>query len=290
MKLFLIKILLLILPITLSSQINYLELTSQQIIYGKLAQKSKKVHKIPKDTTGIDDHFGLKDFLHDISNQLSAERPNVLFFIHGMWDSKRLFFKKNYDYLQSAFVDNDNSTVGSVVLITWNASDLLYPSIQEKALEAAPAFQCLLENLVNYKAQNEVAFNLQCHSLGNFVLYHALNDDYENVFNKLIMAAPDVPILKNDNQWRYQRLEKISQHILLLQNKKDKALLLSEIVNQRKRLGKLGLNADYKGKIEVHEIHQYTDVKDLEGKITNHIHHRTSPTVIGLIVDFLNRP
>lgn len=266
-------------------QINFIELQSNHIIYGNLEQDKGRFKKQPHATVSLKDTNSLSNILSDVQSQLTTNRPKILFFIHGWWESKPSHMAECIEYLKSTFIDDRKSTIGAVVFLTWNASYFSYKAAQKEALRVVPNFRFLLESIYLFQSQNGISCNLMSHSLGNFILYHALNEE-KQVFDKLLMSAPDIPILSNRNKVIYKRIEKVADRILLLRNTKDRSLLSSGIVNGRKRLGRIGFPRNYKGTIKTKDIHDFEDVKDFKGRLTNHIHYRTSPKTIKLAFEF----
>ena len=274
----------------LSGQIHYIELQETQIVFGNTLAKANSIKKIALDTLDIqNDLSALNNFLNDISLNLAKEKGKTLFFLHGMWESKRTHFKEAYEYLDTSYLKNPTSEIGAIVIITWDASDYFYKNVQKSGLRIVPTFSKFINVLSDFKQnQPTISLNLLCHSLGNLILHESLQVEKSLIFDKLILSAPDMPIPHENNQQIYKNIESIATNILLLRNHRDRALLFSGIRNKQKRLGRAGFSNTFETKIKVQEVAQFKDTVGFYPNLSNHMQFRCSQKVAMIMVDFLN--
>ncbi len=287
-------LIIIILIIGLNPQIfamQYIDVQADKIVIGHLIEEENQLRKEPIDTVNIFDEIPDLEILFEfIDSQLTHNKLEVLFFLHGMGESKTKKFKTDYEYLKSVYLENSASNIGSVVMITWNSSPLFYTQVQKNARRVVPSFQVFLEGLTVYKKTFPLKkLNMLCHSLGNYIFFHALTNTNVTLFENLIMSAPDIALPNGENKDKYQNLGIVANKVWILFNKKDRALTYSGMVNGKKRLGKKGLKSKTFDNIKTINTTSYRDLNNTQAKWSNHIYFRSSAKVMNILVKLLKR-
>lgn len=288
-----------------SVAMKYIELQPSQIIIGNLSPSENKVDKLPQDTFKLSGELNLDDFFANIKGNLNQEvatrsigqvtsKKDVLFFVHGMGESKAKSFHTDYQYLKKLYLDNPASNVGAVVMVTWNASPSFYKPAQKNAKKVLPAFESLLFELKAQKQmQPELSINVLAHSLGSFILFNSLDAKLTAapIFENIILSAPDIAIPSDDNQFKYDALSRIALRVWVMYHQKDRALWYSGIANGKKRLGRIGYNKtkNTHPNIKAIDVTEYKIDDSAKGKWNKHIYFRTSPKVMEMLVRILKK-
>lgn len=251
--------------------------------------QGERFHRLPLHSFEYSDTQSLVTFLNIIDDSLTAQKPQILFFVHGMWESLPIFFRSDCSYLKSNYLDNPNSQVGAVVFVAWNASPLWYGKVRKNALSVVTPFQSVLNGIAIFKQQHpNYTLDFLAHSIGNRIFLESLSQEYPELFDKVMLSAPDIAAPNEMNQDQYLHLVKIGKRILLLKNKRDKSLYLSALFNRKKRLGRIGFSTPLANNVEEVELSSFRDLDRIEAHILDHLHFKCSAKTMELMVEFLN--
>lgn len=187
----------------------------------------------------------------------SREIPaDVLFFIHGFANA----FSDNLAHiarLKELFLDPDSSPTQHLVYVSWptRSSKLLtYENDQRDARVTGMVLARLYDKLqAFFRAaflQQHLPYcghriHLACHSMGNQVLMHMLenlrSEDLEPFFSEVLLLHSDVPNTVFDPGEPFTRLEMLAERTHVYMHRSDDALWISRFTkNGNKRLGRKG--------------------------------------------------
>ncbi len=164
-----------------------------------------------------------------------SDRKEVFVFIHG--------FNTSFDgaAVRTAQLSVDMNLDGAPILYSWPSAANMFGYAADGRTTANPdeinSLADFLTDVANRTGARTV--NLVAHSMGNRVLTRALDviaaREDEALFNEVVMAAPDVGVDEFEDLW--PRIVETGSRFTLYASQRDRALQVSELVNQMARVG-----------------------------------------------------
>lgn len=216
------------------------------------------------------------------------KKADILVYIHGLWGDRRGYFANNLHQSDINYIQNPDSPIAATFTIIWHTPIPHYTYCRKKCAVIAqfftPHFWSFVEKMQNdlTEMSNSGKIHLLCHSMGNHFLETMLpKAQFEKpIFQEFVMAGADVStdfFEKHNTQ-----LQRLSNRVIVLNNKKDRLLVISTWLNRKKRLGNTPpqyLNEKYPSVFAVETSH-VRDVKTIMGWLHQHAHYHTSERVM----------
>lgn len=265
-----------------NSNLFYIEIQEDTHLIGNIQVTAKDFVKQQQS-------WNWEDLFKVITSKTTEKKPKILFYTHGMWENKPKHFRTNVQYFQKYYINNENSKIGAVVIITWKADAFTYEKTKKNAKKSIPQMNAVLGKIAIQKTKHpNLSINMLCHSLGNFVFLNALDSVSNPIYDRLVLSSPDVPRPNKENLDQYQTMSKMADSITVLVNRKDRALLYSGKSNGENRLGRIGF-----------ETLPFDNFKQIEttsnqgtfggyARISRHTHYRSNRETIQFLVNLLN--
>ncbi len=232
---------------------------------------------------------GQTRFLTDLDDALiDRDSYSLLLFVHG--------FNTPFEdaLVRSAQLSTDLSRrgvfdVGVPVLFSWPSAGKVslgdYQGDRDRSLASAPYLEQFLDILTDNADVDRI--NIVAHSMGNRVLTQALEDfasDYVEAHGergiefRIILVAADVDREIFDATTGI--LDNMEANITIYTSDADKALQVSNVVNQKKRLGDTDTNRPY---IRENEYYQTIDATGVATELfgLGHNYYSDNPFILG---------
>ncbi|WP_372529910.1 MULTISPECIES: alpha/beta hydrolase [Henriciella] len=232
---------------------------------------------------------GQERFLMELDDQLIENNSySALLFVHG--------FNTPFEdaLIRSAQLSVDLSRrdlfdVGVPILFSWPSAGKVslgdYRGDQDRSIEAAPYLEEFLDIIIENSDIDRI--NIVAHSMGNRILTKALEDyaaDYlerhgeGDIEFRIILVAADVDREIFDQITGV--LDNLKANVTIYTSDADRALHVSEIVNQKLRLGDTDGNKPYIRRNEFYETVDATGVAtELFG--LGHNYYSDNPFILG---------
>jgi esterase/lipase superfamily enzyme len=211
--------------------------------------------------------------------QVMLDSHDVLVFIHGFnvsWTDavgSALSLQEMLNRARQYKQGSERAT--TVVLFSWPSDGKIHPfhsyrsdrrDAEDSGLAVGRAMLTLRDFLVDLRTAGSKLCNrelhLLCHSMGNYVLQHALAKMVENssarlarMFEHVFLCAPDVDDDVLEPTQGMARLHEITRNITVYYNKGDAALRISDYTKGNPdRLGNIGMANPSKAHAIVHQV------------------------------------
>ena len=223
----------------------------KEMVYGVASVHVPKLHSVGDLETDADSKSNfdrgyqidanLPLTLTDLKSRLAGDPDwGVLVFIHGF----NVDFKQAL--LRSAQIAYDLKFQGKILLISWPAGgnggflekNLIYKTYERNRINAAESVE-KVASFMRELASLPIPIQIMVHSMGHQVVVPAMAKLAENLdhpfIQELIFNAPDLD--PSDFEKASGSLRKLAHRITLYCSQNDNALLASQAINHKKRLG-----------------------------------------------------
>lgn len=222
----------------------------------------------------------------------TSGKKDALVFIHGLWAYSR---PMAYHLLQfdKHVVQKIDSNIAFTLNIIWHTPMPSYfisrRQCKRLALAIAPIFWNAMHNLLKIKGL-EPRLHLLCHSMGNYFFENLLHNKPSHdakVFEQILFVAADVDV--NFFEKHIDDMKTLTHRVVLLNNKNDVLLKASRYLNRVRRLGIAPPQyfQDFQPFLNVTEISQVRDVRNLIALSGQHIYYNASVKVLNYIKSLL---
>tara|TARA_R110000744_G_scaffold158230_4_gene274214 strand:- start:251 stop:1378 length:1128 start_codon:yes stop_codon:yes gene_type:complete len=247
------------------------------------------------DTTNA--NLGSTTAFHELKKQMETKRDLVVF-IHGFnvdW-FQAVASAMALELMLNRHSQNDKKLKDtSVFLFSWPSNgDMLknkaYLSDRNDARDSSVAvargFLKLRDFLMTLRPKhNDPAIkecgqqlHLLCHSMGNYVLQHALvslqklnnQKHFPQLFQHIFMCAPDVDDNIFENERPMVNLHRLAKHVTVYYNKGDLAMYISDYT--KGNTDRLGHNGSARP-LQLHNKVSQVNCSDIVGGITEHSYY-----------------
>tara|TARA_R110000737_G_scaffold267417_2_gene274906 strand:+ start:218 stop:1345 length:1128 start_codon:yes stop_codon:yes gene_type:complete len=247
------------------------------------------------DTTNA--NLGSTTAFHELKKQMETKRDLVVF-IHGFnvdW-FQAVASAMALELMLNRHSQNDKKLKDtSVFLFSWPSNgDMLknkaYLSDRNDARDSSVAvargflklrdFLMTLRPKHNNPAIKECGqqLHLLCHSMGNYVLQHALvslqklnnQKHFPQLFQHIFMCAPDVDDNIFENERPMVNLHRLAKHVTVYYNKGDLAMYISDYT--KGNTDRLGHNGSARP-LQLHNKVSQVNCSDIVGGITEHSYY-----------------
>ena len=213
----------------------------------------------------------------------------TLFFTHAMWGSEKLFAADQMRNFFLHYVNDPDCKIKTVFYIFWDTGSLFYSANQDLAKECASSLHTLFTLAAEVKEKGNYHFDLMCHSMSNLMFFSSLQADETpvNLFDHIVLAAPDVSNTILDDSKTAEHLFTLSPDITVLYSNYDRALIASFFINQDTPLGLIPPTSEkHLRYIDCTHMH---DIDAISGLFTGHLYYCASPTVREKIKEIFNQ-
>lgn len=137
----------------------------------------------------------------------------------------------------------------------------------------------------------EQRMHLMCHSMGNYVLRHAVQEFFGQasrrpirIFDQVLMMAPDEDDDAFEHDYKLRLLPKLARRVNIYFNRNDRAMAVSDLTKANpERLGDDGPRHPFQIPAKVTQI----DCTDVVEGVVEHSYYRDCPQVVADIVAVL---
>jgi len=251
------------------------------------------------DHTQNQDSF-LISMCTDLSSQ-DFEKRQILVYLHGMWGSQFVNFRKAYNLMHKQIIDDSSSDIARIISIKWPANDFNYKKNKKRIPEIAVDVSTIIHDFVrkfqfyNYLfTKQNAGVDLLVHSLGTELLKESIkllpDEQWQYpLFDQIIWAAADLDhdVFKNDPVMN--NIDKLAKRNHVYYSNRDITLDVSKSLNKSDRLGRVGPFKDqlYPKKTYFVNVSYIKDDNNIGDLITGHSYFRSSPLVINDMVQVL---
>lgn len=243
---------------------------------------------------------GSRALFAQLRQQMSAQSKDALIFIHGF----NVSFKEAVESAAMIKTRYEQLSAGryapNIFVFSWPSNGRLfeYKDDRHDAQTSGYAFARGLEKLTSFlrNAENgepcQQRVNLIAHSMGNYVLRHALQETQKigasrmlpRLFDSIILAAADEDNDAFDHDYKLARLPELCKHVTIYYNTEDQALTISDFTKGNPdRLGQSGPSNPRQLPYKVVIV----DVSDLVSTFNEHSYHVSNDQVVRDIVGVL---
>lgn len=243
---------------------------------------------------------GSRALFAQLRQQMSAQSKDALIFIHGFNVTftaaveSAATIKTRYAQLSAGSYDPN------IFVFSWPSNGRLfeYKDDRHDAKTSGYAFARGLEKLTSFlrNAENgepcQQRVNLIAHSMGNYVLRHALQETQKigesrmlpRLFDSIILAAADEDNDAFDHDYKLARLPELGKQVVIYYNIEDQALTISDFTKGNPdRLGQSGPRNPHQVPYKVVIV----DVSNLVATFNEHSYHVDNDDVVRDIVGVL---
>ena len=258
----------------------------------ELSYEIKKHHRYENydekiKTTSIDTF--LKYLLYDIS-VLPDHKNKVLLYIHGMWGSSPWNFINSMGMIENAYLENRDSDIARIISMKWPGNNMDYKDNKSRVFQIADEIAPVMTQLIRtfqivdvFNPTFDTHMDLLCHSLGNELFKEIFSylpaDQYNHeIFDQIILAAPDLDVGLFKFDGPLYRLPKIANGIHIYYSRKDLTLGVSKNLNKKERLGIHGPDVHdvVNDNVFFIDVSQVKDEANFGERLTGHSYFRSS--------------
>lgn len=245
--------------------------------------------------------LGSSKVFHDIRNQMVSSCRDTLIFVHGY----NVSFKeaiKSAAKLGKQLEKVDGGKGVNIALFSWPSDGSMKPylSYSNDRRDAAASGPGLARALLKF---HDFLFNLEredycdrrvhlmCHSMGNYVLRHALQEFLNHsskpmrIFDQICLMAPDEDDDAFEHDYKLKLLPKIARHVNVYFNRGDRAMAISDLTKANpERLGDDGPRHPFQIPAKVTVI----DCTNVVSGIVEHSYYVETPKVVEDITSVLS--
>jgi hypothetical protein len=254
-----------------------------ELEYGRVTYDSNYFPKREVDASITSMDSMISTLFSTLAQSNTSDKLNIL--IHGIWADKKFAWEKMIQSLSKDTFDNDDDLQKVILSIIWDSSFDYKKGVRIAGLKG-DYLSTFLKDLL-HKNDSKYKINFLCHSMGNRVFQHMINesdlidDSDEILIDQFVSVAADIESNIFEEGQPLQGLEKIVKDITIYIHNNDRTLGMSQLLNSSERLGLSGVPditalADNIRTIDVSVI---SDHDDLTSKIGNHRYFYTSPSV-----------
>lgn len=245
--------------------------------------------------------FGSAVVLPRIRALMGDAHCDTLVFVHGYNVSFEAAMKSALR-LQQRYAAAAGGKGINVVAFSWPSDGsmmpwLAYGSDRRDAAASGPALGRSLLMLRSFLSSIDLGdcsqkVHLLCHSMGNYVLRHAVQEMVRQVqgrmprlFDQVILAAPDEDEDAFEHDYKLARLTELCQQVTVYFNRNDRAMSVSDVTKGNPdRLGATGLRLPAQTPVRVSAV----DVTKVVKGIVEHSYHVDSDDVVADVVQVLD--
>ena len=256
--------------------------TNFKLEFGRISYNKKYAPKREADPN-IDSMDSLIAILYEnLAQENTSDKLNI--FIHGIWADTRFAWEEMVQNVSRDIYGSEDNKQNVLLSIIWSSA-LEYKKGVEIARRKGDYLSQFLKNLL-YSNNNNYKINFLCHSMGNRVFQHMINesdliDTGKKIIDQFVSVGADIESNTFEDGEPLHGLEHLVNDITIYMHNNDRTLGMSRLLNSSDRLGLNGVPditalADNFRTIDVSII---TDHDDLSSKIGNHRYFYMSPSV-----------
>mgnify|MGYP000085441874 CR=1 FL=1 len=262
-----------------------------------IEEKLRKKHQISAYEEKQNAPLASTNAFHALKTQMESKRDLVVF-IHGFnvdWFEAVASAMALELMLNRHSHDNEQLKDTSVFLFTWPSNGDMLKSkaylsdrsdAEESSVAVARGFLKLRDFLMTLRPKHKdpalkecgQQLHLLCHSMGNYVLQHALASllDLNNqrhlpqMFQHIFMCAPDVDDNVFEQNQPMAKLHHLARHVTVYYNNGDLAMYISDYT--KGNIDRLGHNGSARPK-HLHNKVSQVNCSDIVGGITEHSYY-----------------
>ncbi len=253
-----------------------------ELEYGRVTYDEKYVPErvVDPTITSMDSLISL--LFHTLSEGNTSNKLNIL--IHGIWADKKFAWKKMVQNLSRDTFDNHDKRQKVILSIIWDSSFDYKKGVRIARIKG-DYLSVFLKDLLK-KNELKYKINFLCHSMGNRIFQHMINesdliDSNKILIDQYVSVGADIESNTFEKGEPLHGLDKIINEITIYIHNNDRTLGMSKLLNSSERLGLSGVPdiTTLSERIRTIDVSIITDNDDLPSKIGNHRYFYTSPTV-----------
>ena len=218
--------------------------------------------------------------------EISSEKPDLLFYIHGFGAHRKYFVKLNNAAIQRDISAKVGSTIGMQLTYSWSVGYNYVGGIP-KVIDIGEYYGGLMaETIRKAKAKNpKTKVYLITHSMGNRLflgIFKRLREEFDiPIIDEHIMAAPDIEPTIFDEGQPLREVSKLTKRISVYRHNTDRILTVSGQLTETERIGLTGLSDEQldnvSSSIKIVDCSLLNDNEKFD--MGNHNYYYQSPTV-----------
>jgi len=248
-----------------------------KIAYDKDYQPKRKVDEQIENSDAL-----IEAIFVALAQENTSHKLNIL--IHGIWADKKFAWEKMIQSLSKDTFDNGDKKQKVLLSIIWDSSFDYKKGVRIARLKGdyLSGFikKLLLKNDEKYK------INFLCHSMGNRVFQHMINESNliemdKKMIDQFVSVGADIESNIFEAGQPLHGLHQIINEITIYKHNNDRTLGMSQLLNSSERLGLSGVPdiTQLPENIRTIDVSVITDHDDITSKIGNHRYFYTSPSV-----------
>lgn len=263
-------------------KINGSDQTNFELEFGKVVYNDKYSPKRVEDPriTSIDNM--VNHLFSTLANNNTSDKLNIL--IHGIWADKKFAWENMIQNISKDTYENNDKKQKVILSIIWDSSFDYKKGVRIARIKG-DYLSSFLKDLLR-KNDSKYKINFLCHSMGNRVFQHMINesdliDKNEILIDQYVAVGADIESNTFDKGEPLHGLEKIVNDITIYMHNNDRTLGMSKLLNSSDRLGLSGVPdvSVLPENFRIIDVSVITDHDDLTSKIGNHRYFYTSPSV-----------
>lgn len=217
-----------------------------------------------------------------LSEKNTSDKLNIL--IHGIWADKKFAWEKMIQSLSRDTYENGDNQQKVILSIIWDSSYDYKKGVRIARLKG-DYLSSFLKDIIE-ENDKKYKINFLCHSMGNRVFQHMINesdliDENEKIIDQFVSVGADIESNTFEKGEPLYKLDEIINDITIYIHNNDRTLGMSQLLNSAERLGLSGVPdiTALPDNIRTIDVSMITDHDDLTSKIGNHRYFYTSPSV-----------
>ncbi|MEM9549407.1 MAG: alpha/beta hydrolase [Bacteroidota bacterium] len=253
-----------------------------ELEFGKLKYDEKYAPKRVEDESINSLDNLLFAIFTSLCEENTSDKLNIL--IHGIWADKKFAWEQMVKNLSRDTYANQDGKQKVILSIIWDSSFDYKKGVRIARLKGDYLSTFLKDLIEKNNAQYKI--NFLCHSMGNRVFQHMINESDliekgEVIIDQFVSVGADIESNAFEEGEPLHGLHTIINDITIYIHNNDRTLGMSKLLNSRKRLGLNGVPDISKlpENMRIIDVSVITDHDDLTSKIGNHRYFYTSPSV-----------